>query len=105
MISLQVGDYWVWSLIIFFISKVLVSEGFGPQTPTKGCGGGGFPPHYRCRGVRGGSLVKYCNFIVNLDHSLCHRSDGRSYINIRVFFLEGSPLLCMRELYYDYVLF
>ena len=91
---------------------------------------GGFPPHYSCRGVQGvrswcsippwqgfgGStpertffykkcLVKYCNFIVNLDRSLCHRYDGRSYVNIRVLALEGNPLLYMRELYYDCVLF
>ena len=49
--------------------------------------------------------IKYCNFVVNLDHSLCHIFDGRSYVNIRVFSLEGKPLLYMRELYYGYVLF
>jgi hypothetical protein len=44
-------------------------------------------------------LVKYCNFVVNLNRSsLGCRYDGRSYV--RVFFsLEGNPLLCMRELY------
>ena len=31
-------------------------------------------------------LVKYCNFVVNLDRSLCHISDGRIYVNLRVFF-------------------
>ena len=33
----------------------------------------------------------FCNFIVNLDHSLCHRSDGRSYVNLRVFFPRRQP--------------
>jgi hypothetical protein len=47
-------------------------------------------------------LVKYCNFVVNLDRSLqgC-KSDDRSYF--RVFSLEGNPSL-MRELYYGCVL-
>ena len=36
-------------------------------------------------------LVKYCNFIVNLDHSLCHRFDGRSYVYLRVFFRTRKP--------------
>ena len=36
-------------------------------------------------------LVKYCNFIVNLDHSLCCRSDGRSYVYLRVFCLRRQP--------------
>jgi hypothetical protein len=45
------------------------------------------------------SLVKYCNFVVNLDCSFCHRSDSRSYVNLRFLSLEGNPLLYMRELY------
>ena len=36
-------------------------------------------------------LVKYCNFIVNLDHSLCRRSDGRSYVYLRVFCPRRQP--------------
>ena len=36
-------------------------------------------------------LVKYCNFVVNLDHSLCHRSDGRCYVYLRVFFPRRQP--------------
>ena len=37
------------------------------------------------------SLVKYCNFIVNMDHSLCHIFDGRSYVNLRGFFPIRKP--------------
>ena len=36
-------------------------------------------------------LVKYCNFVVNLDHSLCRRSDGRCYVNLRVFLPRRKP--------------
>ena len=36
-------------------------------------------------------LVKYCNFVVNLDHSLCHRSDDRSYVYLRVFCPRRKP--------------
>ena len=50
-------------------------------------------------------LVKYCNFVFNLDRSLCHIYEGRSYVNLGFFSLEGNPLLYMRELYYSYVLF
>ena len=50
-------------------------------------------------------LVKYCNFIVNLDCSLCHRSDGISYVNLGIFSLEDNPLLYMRELYYRWIFF
>ena len=74
------------------------------------------PPHYSCMGVHGGQqllsehppsgglgqrprkgifyekcFVKYCNFIVNLDHSLCHRYDGRSYVYLMVFFPRRQP--------------
>jgi hypothetical protein len=78
--------------------------------------GGMSPPHQSTGRSRGGGagkgsgtvppkrhfwencLVKYCNFIINLNHSsLGCRSDNRSCV--RVFFLEGNPLLCMRELY------
>ena len=64
MISLQVGDCWVWILIIFLVFKGLVLAGFGPHTPTGG---------------------------VNLDHSLYHRSDGRSYVTLRVFCPGRQP--------------
>ena len=30
-------------------------------------------------------LVKYCNFVVNLDHLLCHKFDSRSYVNLGIF--------------------
>jgi hypothetical protein len=50
-------------------------------------------------------LVKYCNFVVNMDCSLCHRSDDRSYVNLGSFPLQGNHLLYMRELYYVCVLF
>ena len=49
-------------------------------------------------------LVKYCNFVVNLDRSLCHIFDSRSYANVGSFAIEGNPLLYMRELYYGCVL-
>ena len=51
------------------------------------------------------SLVKYCNFIVNIDHSLCHIFDGRSYVNLGFFSLKGNHLLYMREIYYGWLLF
>ena len=93
-----------------------------------GCGGDS-PPTIAARGSKGGGswlssppgggsgatppkgfflekfLVKYCNFVVNMDHSLCHISEGRSYVNLWFFSLESNPLLYMRELYYDCVLF
>jgi hypothetical protein len=89
---------WVWSLIIFLVFKCLVSVVFGPHTPTGGCGG--VTPHYSCRGSRAAPpkgifyekcLVKYCNFIVNLDHSLCHRSNDRSYVYLRFFCPRRQP--------------
>jgi hypothetical protein len=75
-------------------SEVCFSHAWTPF-PNKGGGGGGFPPHNCRQGGLGGAttifvaplvgdsgaappkknfgknfLVKYCNFIVNLDHSL-----------------------------------
>ena len=120
-------NYWVWSLIIFLISKILFQPGLDPK-PQQG-GVGGLAPYYCCKGAKedGNKLlrpptegsratplkgfflekcpIKYCNFVVNLDHSLCHRSDGRSYVNLRFFALKGNPLIYMRELYHDCVLF
>jgi hypothetical protein len=70
VISLQVGDCWLWSLIIFLIHRSLFSAMFIPHedcTPLHA--GGGFAPPV---GVWGRSprrkifLVNvYCNFIVN----------------------------------------
>ena len=48
-------------------------------------------------------LLKYYNFVVNLDHSLCHRSDDRSYVNLGFFSVEGNPILYMRGSYYGCV--
>ena len=77
---------------------------------------GGLSPRYSCKRVQGGRkllsepptggglgaaplkgffyekcLVKYCNFVINLDHSLCHRSDGRSYLYLMVFCPRRQP--------------
>ena len=101
----------MWSLIIFLMLKGLVSTGFGSHIPTGGCGGA-FSPTI-VAGVEesdvrappsGGSgavppkgffyekcLVKYCNFVVNMDHSLCHIYDRRIYVNLRVFCLKSQP--------------
>ena len=38
-------------------------------------------------------LVKYYNFIVNLACSLCHRSDSRSYVNLRFFCARRKPTI------------
>ena len=119
--------YWVWKLIIFLISKVLFQLRLDPRRQWGGVVG--LPPHYSCKGVQGGGnwlsippwwgfrgstperifflkcFVKYCNFVVNMDHSLCHRSNSRSYVNLGIFSLEENPLLYMRELYYSCVLF
>jgi hypothetical protein len=91
VISLQVGDCWLWSLIIFLFHRSLFSAMFIPHedcTPQNivhpsTCGGGGLqggdPPRMGVRGTSGerGEILKekflvnvYCNFIVNLDHSL-----------------------------------
>jgi hypothetical protein len=52
VISLQVGDCWLWSLIIFLIQR-FVSAMLGPHSLMGGVGG--FPPHnYVTRGVQGG---------------------------------------------------
>ena len=87
---------------------------FGPHTPKGECGQA-FSPTTTAGGSRGAAtivrappggslrkappkgffyekcLAKYCNFIINLDHSLCHRSDGRSYIYLRVLFPRRQP--------------
>ena len=104
----------MWSLIIFLVFRCLVSAEFGPHTLTRVCGGV-CPPTIVAGGSKGGDswcpsppwrefgavplkgifyekcLVKYCNFVVNLDHSLCRRSDGRSYVNLRVFCPRRQP--------------
>ena len=36
-------------------------------------------------------LVKYFNFVVNLDRSLCHRYDSRSNVNLGFFFPGRKP--------------
>ena len=101
-------------MIIFLILEVLFQPSLEPQAPTRERGGD-FPPTVVARGSRGGGnwilsppgrnlgatppkgtfyekcLVKYCNFIVNLDHSLCRRSDSRSYVNLRVFCPRRKP--------------
>jgi hypothetical protein len=93
VISLQVGDCWLWSLIIFLIQRSCFSHVWTPL-PDRGVWGGGGAPTSLTRGVQGGGeilepplaggsgaappkrnfwencLVKYCNFIVNLDRSL-----------------------------------
>jgi hypothetical protein len=125
MLHQHIYRCWVWSLIIFLVFRCLVSAVFGPHTPMGGCGGA-FPPTTAAGGVttivrappRGGSgeapskgkfyekcLVKYCNFVVNLDHSLCRKYDDRSYVNLRFFCPRRQPCIIMRELYYDCVLF
>ena len=49
-------------------------------------------------------LEKYCNFVVNLGHSLGERSNGISYVNLEIFTVEGKPSVLMRELYCGCVL-
>jgi len=49
-------------------------------------------------------LVKYCNFIVNLGHSVGGIFDNRSYVNLGIFFPRRQFLVYMRELYHDCVL-
>jgi hypothetical protein len=71
------------------VFRCLVSAVFGPHTPRGGCGGA-CPPTIAVGGSRG-VLVKYCNFVVNLDHSLCRRSDDISYVNLRVFYPRRQP--------------
>jgi hypothetical protein len=77
VISLQVVDCWLWSLIILLIQRFLLAV-LEPHSLKRGCGGA-FPPTNVARGVHGGALkrnigkyciVKYCNFVVNLDLSL-----------------------------------
>jgi hypothetical protein len=63
--------------------------------PPLGGGSGKAPPK---RHFWENCLVKYCNFIVNLNRSsLGCISDSISYV--RVFYLEGNPILCMMDLY------
>jgi hypothetical protein len=50
VISLQVGDCWLWSLIIFLIHR-FVSVVLGPHSLMGGVGG--FPPHNYFQGGRG----------------------------------------------------
>lgn len=101
----------MWILIIFLVLRCLVSAEFGPHTPMRGCGGA-FPSTIDARGrklmskplpmgVRGKRpqkdfffekcLVKYCNFVVSLDHLLCHISNSRSYVNLWIFFPRRKP--------------
>jgi hypothetical protein len=54
VISLQVGDYWLWSLIIFLIQR-FVSAVLGPHSLTGGVGG--LSPHKCLRGVQGGAVT------------------------------------------------
>ena len=106
---------WVWSLIIFLVFRCLVQPVLDPIPQRGGCGGS-FPPTIVAGESRGGGqvmstpplvgvwgqrprkdffyekcLVKYFDFVVNLEHSLCRRFDGRSYVNIRVFFPRRKP--------------
>ena len=109
-------------------SDVLFQPCLESHTPTRVCGGA-CPPTIAAGASRvvnswclsppwrefGGSALKrifyekclviYCNFIVNLDHSLCRRSKGRSYVNLSFFCPRRQPSIIMRELYYDCVLF
>lgn len=117
----------MWGLIIFLFSEILFQLGLDPRSQWD-CEGD-FPPTIVIEGSRANGdrfwstpsgglgaaplkiyflfkfLVKYFNFIVNLNHSLCHIVDGISYVNLESFVLEGNPQLYMKELYYDYVLF
>ena len=75
----------------------LVLAGFRPHTPMGECGGA-CPPTIVARSESPPKgffyekcLIKYCNFIVNPDHSLCRRSDGRSCVNLRVFCPRRKP--------------
>jgi hypothetical protein len=92
VISLQVGDCWLWSLIIFLIQRFVLAV-LGPHSLMGGVGGLS-PPTMSPGGSRGvgtifvappgggfggntpeakyweNCLVKYCNFVVNLDRSL-----------------------------------
>lgn len=37
-------------------------------------------------------LSTYCNYVINMDHSLGHRYYDRSYVGLGFFFLKGNPL-------------
>jgi hypothetical protein len=56
VISLQVGDCWLWSLIIFLIQR-FVSAMLGPHSLTGGVGGIS-PPQLLLGGSRGGGGVE-----------------------------------------------
>jgi hypothetical protein len=58
VISLQVGDCWLWSLIIFLIQR-FVSVVLGPHSLMGGVGGD-FPPTTVTRGVQGG-VENFCS--------------------------------------------
>jgi hypothetical protein len=97
VINLQVGDYWLWSLIIFLIQRYFFSTIFIPHQECAPLHAGG--------GCREGSVPRkknylvnvYCNFIANSDRSsLSHISDGRDYV--RVLGPKRKPSF-MRELY------
>ena len=77
---------------------------FGPQTPMEGLGvfsltivvapQWGFGGNELKRIFFGKKcLVKYCNFVFNLDHSLCHKYDGRRYVNLRFFYFQRKPFV------------
>ena len=126
MISIQVGDCWVWSLIIFLISEVLFhlyldfrpkwgdvgrisppllsQGGLGRVVTINGATLAGVQgKHPRKEFILEKCLVKYFNFVVNLDHSLCHRYGGINFVNLVFFPLEGNTLLYTRELYYYFL--
>ena len=56
MISLEVGDRWVWSLIIFMTLEVLFDPGLDPR-PKCGGVGGPSPPLQLQEGLGGQQLV------------------------------------------------
>ena len=104
----------MWSLIISLILELMFQLSLDLR-PQRGGVGGLASPLYLQGGPRGLTadvrappggglgeappkgifyekcLVKYCNFIVNLDHSLGRRSDGRSYVYLRVFCPRRKP--------------
>jgi hypothetical protein len=61
MISLQVGDCWLWSLIIFMIQRFFLVV-VGPHSLMGGGGGvGDFPPTNVVRGFQGGGDENFCS--------------------------------------------
>lgn len=91
--------------------KGLVSILFGSQSLTEGCEGLSLPRVLQR--VQVGALeffwenfvVKYCNFVVNLDSSLGRKSNIRIYVNLGSFALEGNPFPlwgnCIAARYYS----